>query len=94
MAVYVIGRIHVRDTTLWQEYVSQVGDTIAKHGGEVQFRGDQLRIFAGTDAAERVVVIKFADAGAAERWHDSPDYQRLVAVRDAAADVTLVSYQV
>ncbi|MDX2219990.1 MAG: DUF1330 domain-containing protein [Burkholderiales bacterium] len=93
MPVYVIGRIHVRDPARWQEYVSQVGETISRHGGEVQFRGEQSRIFAGDDAAERVVVIKFADADAAERWHDSSDYQRLVAVRDAAADVTLVSYQ-
>jgi uncharacterized protein (DUF1330 family) len=39
MATWLIGHITVRDATKWQEYVSQVGATIAEAGGEVMFRG-------------------------------------------------------
>lgn len=94
MPAYVIGHIHVRDPAAWQEYVSQVGGTIAQYGGEVQFRAERARVFAGEHPFERTVVIKFADQAAADRWHDSPDYQRLVPLRSAGADVTLVSLTV
>jgi uncharacterized protein (DUF1330 family) len=93
MPAYVIGQIHVRDAARWQEYVSQVGGTIAQYGGEVQFRAQRATVFSGEYPFERAVVIKFVDLAAAERWHESPEYQRLVPIRDAAADVTLVSYQ-
>lgn len=92
MAVFVIGQITVHDTTRWQAYLSQVGDTIARYGGEVQFRGGLSRTFAGTPPGDKVVVIRFADQQAADRWHDSPEYQALVSLRDAAARVTLVSF--
>ena len=35
MPAYVIGHITVRDAVRWQDYVSQVGATIAAHGGEI-----------------------------------------------------------
>ena len=92
MPAYVIGHIHVRDPAVWQEYVSQVGATIEQHGGEVQFRGRQHKVFAGSQRHESVVVIRFADEAAADRWHASPEYQRLIPIRERAADVTLVSY--
>jgi len=92
MPAYVIGQIHVRDPAVWQEYVSQVGATIQQHGGEVQFRGKRSRIFTGDHSFESVVVIRFADEAAADRWHASPEYQRLIPIRKRAADVTLVSY--
>jgi uncharacterized protein (DUF1330 family) len=93
MTAYVIGQIHIRDASRWQEYVSHVGGTIAQYGGEVQFRGERAAVFSGEYPFERAVVIKFADLAAAKRWHESPEYQRLIPIRDAAADVTLVSYQ-
>jgi uncharacterized protein (DUF1330 family) len=68
MTAYVIGQIHIRDASRWQEYVSHVGGTIAQYGGEVQFRGERAAVFSG-------------------------EYPCLIPIRDAAADVTLVSYQ-
>ena len=93
MPAYVIGQIHVRDSVGWQAYVSQVGATIAAHGGEMLFRARRERVMNGDSPFERVVVIRFTDRAAADRWHDSPDYQRLIPIRDAAADVTLVTYE-
>jgi len=92
----VTGRIRVRDAAQWQEYVSQVGATIAQYGGEVLFRGKQERVFSGgsadRDGEESLVVLRFADAGAAARWHDSPEYQRLLPRRQAGAEVILIGY--
>lgn len=92
MAVYVIGQITVHDTARWQDYLGRVGDTIAQYGGEVQFRGGLSRTYSGMPPGDKVVVIKFVDQQAADCWHDSPEYQALVGLRDAAARVTLVSF--
>jgi uncharacterized protein (DUF1330 family) len=93
MAAYVIGHILVRDPVVWQDYVSQVGATIRNHGGEVLFRGMKQGELNGALEADRVVALRFADIEAARRWHDSRAYQKLIPLRDAAADVTLVMYQ-
>ncbi len=97
MTALVTGRVRVRDAAKWREYVAQVGATIAQYGGEVLFRGAQVRAFAPAagrngDGGELLVVLRFADAAAAARWHDSPEYQRLIAVRDAGAEVVLTGY--
>ncbi|MGH8751340.1 MAG: DUF1330 domain-containing protein [Burkholderiales bacterium] len=93
MAAFVIGHITVRDADKWQIYVARVGATIVAHGGEILFRGEKRALFNGKHDCERVVVLKFADPAAAQRWHDSPEYQTLIPLRDAGADVTLISYQ-
>lgn len=92
MSCYVIGCIQVRDSDKWQEYVSQVGATFSPFGGEVVFRGDSARVLDGTLDAGQVVCIRFADQDAALRWYGSAEYQRLIPVRNAAADVVLISY--
>ena len=92
MPAYVIGHITVRDAVRWQDYVSQVGATIAAHGGEILFRGETKDVLNGEHDFERVVALRFPDAAAVSRWHSSPAYQALIPVRDAAAKVTLVSY--
>lgn len=92
MAAWLIGHVTVRDAAKWQEYVSQVGATIAAGGGEVVFRGRLQASLAGEAPGELTVVIRFADMAALKRWHESPAYQRLVQVREAAADVVLSAY--
>ena len=92
MAAWLIGHMTVRDAAKWQEYVSQVGDTILACGGEVVFRGRLQETLAGDAPGQLTVVIRFADMAALKRWHASPDYQRLIPVRRAAADVVLSAY--
>jgi uncharacterized protein (DUF1330 family) len=92
MPAYVIGHIHVRDADLWQDYVTQVGATVAACGGEVLLRGETAKVFSGEHRFERVVVLRFSDQESVARWHASPEYQRLIAARNRAADVTLISY--
>ena len=94
MAAYYIGTICITNVDAWQRYVAEVGATISAFGGEVMFRGRR----AGHDQTEpvlgsrQVVVLRFADVASARRWHDSPDYQRLVPMRNAGADVDLTLY--
>ena len=70
-----------------------MGATIKQYGGEVIFRGTQARAFSGELPYERVVVLQFDNLESANRWHDSPEYQALLPIREKGADVTLVLYE-
>jgi uncharacterized protein (DUF1330 family) len=93
MPAICVGNIRVKDVEAWEKYRSRVGATIAHYGGELLFRGEQERIFSGKMPHEKVVALKFESLDAANRWHDSPEYQALIPLRDQGADVTLVLYK-
>ncbi len=93
MSAWIVGTIHVRDEALWTRYVAGVGETFRQYGGEVLMRAARAVPLAGQPHGQRVVVVRFADMAALRRWHDSTEYQALVPVRDAAADVVLTAYQ-
>ena len=92
MTAWCVGHIRVKDAAVWEQYRGQVGATIAQYGGEVMLRGAKEQVLAGDMPHERVVVIRFENLAAGRRWHDSPEYQALVPIREQGADVTLVLY--
>jgi len=95
MAAYYVGTIRVTDACAWEIYVSQVGATISQYGGRVLFRGtrhDEANA-GGFGDDWRIVTLHFDSREAAKRWHGSPEYQRLVPLRDAGAEVELLLYQ-
>jgi uncharacterized protein (DUF1330 family) len=93
MPAYLIGTVTVRDPELWSQYVARVGETFALYGAIVLFRGRHGAQLAGESAGEVAVVAQFENLVALRRWHDSPEYQELVPLRDAAAQVQLAGYQ-
>jgi uncharacterized protein (DUF1330 family) len=93
MPAFIVGTIRVTDAGAWQAYVERVGATFAGYGGRVLLRGEVARTLAGEPHGDRVVVAEFADLEALMRWHNSPDYQSLLPLRDAGAEVVLTAYQ-
>ena len=93
MPAFIVGTIRVTDAAVWQRYVDRVGDTFGPHCGRVLLRGGKVRDLARQAHGERVVVAEFADIEALMRWHDSAEYQALVALREAGAEVVLTAYQ-
>ena len=93
MPAFCIGQIRVRNTEAWEQYRQRVGATIKQYGGEVMFRGTQARVLSGELPYERVVVLQFDNLESANRWHDSPEYQALLPIREKGADITLVLYE-
>ena len=93
MAAICVGHIRVKNAEAWAQYQSRVGATIAQYGGELLFRGERQRLFSGEMPHEKVVALKFDNLDAANRWHDSDEYQALIPIREVAADVTLVLYE-
>ena len=93
MAAFLVGTIRIKDPVRWQEYVGRVGATFVQYDGDVLARGAKAVELAGHAHGERMVVARFADLAALQRWHDSPEYQALVPLRLAAADVVLTAYE-
>ncbi|MBL8515043.1 MAG: DUF1330 domain-containing protein [Betaproteobacteria bacterium] len=93
MGAICVGHIRVKDAQAWEQYRSQVSTTMTQYGGELLFRGARRQGFSGSALGERVVALRFADLAAARRWHDSPEYQALIPLRDAGADVTLELFE-
>lgn len=90
---YLVGQITVKDPQKWARYTQQVPDTLAPWGAELVFRGKQLAALAGANPHADIVVIRFPDAAALDRWFTSPAYQALIPLREQAAEVVLLSYQ-
>lgn len=82
MAAYVIAFATVKDATKMQEYAGAAVPTAVAAGGEVVARGKVVDTLAGSFRAERCVVVKFESAAAARAWYESPEYQRLIPVRE------------
>jgi uncharacterized protein (DUF1330 family) len=93
MPAYLVGQIRVTDPEQWQRYLERVGATFAPHGGEVLWRGVKAAELSRSAHGDRIVVARFADLAALRAWHDSPEYQALVALRESGAEVVLTAYQ-
>jgi len=90
---YLVGNITVKSAVHWADYTRQVPGTLLPFGAELVFRGKQVASFAGDNPHPDIVVIRFPDAAAVERWFASPAYQALIPLREQAADVDLACYQ-
>ena len=93
MRAFIVGTIRVTEPEAWQRYVDRVGATFGPHGGRVLLRGMKASDLSGQAHGERVVVAEFPDLESLQGWHDSPEYQALVALRDAGAEVVLTAYR-
>ncbi len=90
---YVVGQITVKNPEMWAQYRSKVPATLAPWGGELVFRGKQVAVLAGENPHADIVVIRFPGVDAVNGWFRSPAYQALIALRQQAADVVLLSYE-
>ena len=93
MPATIIGHITIKDAVKWTDYLGKVGATITVWAGELVFRGKTLQVLNGSHTHTDTVVARFPDKDALLGWHDSPEYQALIPIRDAGADVALVSYE-
>jgi uncharacterized protein (DUF1330 family) len=94
MSVKVIGLIKVIDELAFEEYRSQVSQTVELYDGKVLTRGVRSNTFWNQLNCEEFngfVEIEFQSESAADRWANSPEYQALIQVRTKAMKLTLFS---
>jgi uncharacterized protein (DUF1330 family) len=77
---YWIARIDVHNMDGYKDYVAQNGEVFAKYGARFLVRGGKHEATEGS-ARSRNVVLEFKDYETALACYNSPEYQRLVAMR-------------
>jgi uncharacterized protein (DUF1330 family) len=90
---YVVGQMTMKNELKWAEYRGQVLATLTPFGGELVFRGNQVRARSGDCPHADLVVSRFASLTDADGWHNSAAYQALIPLRKEAADVVLTTYE-
>lgn len=94
MAAYLIAEHTITDPEKFEEYRTKVGPMIAKHGGRyVTKPGSQIILEKGNAVwqPQRVVIVEFPDMAALNAWYQSPEYQPLIKLRQAAAKDMLIT---
>jgi uncharacterized protein (DUF1330 family) len=93
MPAFMIFHSTVTDREAFFAYARSVPATLLPFGGTILAKGKTERVLAGEHRHTNVGIIRFPDLDKAHRWYLSEAYQALIPIRDAAADITVVSYQ-
>lgn len=94
MTALMIAQISVKDPDTFQQYMTKTEQVARPYGAEMVSRSKAGRRLAG-DALDHqmTVVVRFPSLERLDAWHDSPEYQELIGLRQAGADMTMTSYE-
>jgi uncharacterized protein (DUF1330 family) len=90
MAAYVIADIDVHDPETYSEYVALVPGSVEPFGAHFIVRGGDHETLEGSWQPHRLIVLEFASADDARRWHASEAYQAAMPIRQRASTGSLV----
>ena len=97
MGIKVIGLIQLNDLEAFEEYRSQVWDTLALYQGKIASRGSFNSFLwneLGCESFSAYVELEFPSRKESEAWAHSPEYQNLLPIRNKAMKLTLFSVSV
>ncbi len=83
MPAYFVAEVDVTNPAGYEPYRPLAAASIAQYGGRFLVRGGKADLIEGGPEPKRIVIIEFADAAAARRWYNSPEYQRALPIRQA-----------
>ncbi|MGI9132561.1 MAG: DUF1330 domain-containing protein [Rhodoferax sp.] len=91
MAAYLVVDTLLDNPALYEEYKVRAKPLVEQFGGEYLARGGAITP-KETDlwTPTRLVLIRFPDAQAANRFYDSPQYQELLPISRRSARRTIV----
>ena len=90
MATYLIADVEVTDPQAYEQYRQRVPAIIAAHGGRYLARGGAIDVLEGDWVPRRAVILEFPSREQAMAFYRSPEYQPLIAIRQAASNSRLV----
>ena len=93
MAAYLIADVNVENTETYAEYRRQVLPLIERHGGRFIVRGGPHETLEGDWRPSRLVIIEFPSMTVLKRWYGSPEYKKLIDLRQNASSGSLVAVE-
>ncbi len=90
MSAYLIVNIEkIKDQDKLKEYGEKVTAHTAKFGGALLAASPAPTVLEGSLNSLRTLIIEFPDLASLNGWYESPDYQPMKVIRQAAIDATL-----
>ncbi|MCW5655338.1 DUF1330 domain-containing protein [Hydrogenophaga sp.] len=93
MPAYIHANVEVTDPATYERYRQDVPAVVAAHGGRFLVRGGAATMLEGDGTPRRQVILEFPDMAHLMAFYHSPEYQRLVAIRQSASRGTLVAIE-
>ena len=93
MPAYLIADVEVHDPDVYAEYRRQVLPLVQHYGGRFIVRGGAHEVLEGEWKPKRVVVIEFPDMAALKSWYTSPEYAKLIALRQGVSRGSLIAVE-
>jgi uncharacterized protein (DUF1330 family) len=89
MAAYIVAQLRVHDPAAFQRYREAVTPLVDRFGGRYRVRGAEPEVLEGAWPFPRLTIIEFQSRDAARLFYESPEYQKILPLRQGSADVTL-----
>ena len=89
MAAYIVAQLKVNDPAAFQRYREAVTPLVDRFGGRFRVRGGELDVVEGDWAWPRLVIIEFQSKDAARLFYESPEYQKILSLRQASSQGTV-----
>ena len=90
MSTYLIGQIHIQDPAGYQLYAAKVLGTLKEFKGRLVFLSNEVSVLEGKWPFPRTVIMEFENKDLATRWYNSPEYQKIIPLRQTSAQTNIV----
>ena len=87
---YLIVRINISNTELFQQYPHLSTKAVEKFGGKYLIRGGAFEVVEGKWPAERTTVVEFESFDKAKEFYNSLEYQEAKKARQESADTDFI----
>lgn len=93
MPAYLIADVNVENPDIYAEYRRQVLPLIERYGGRFIVRGGAHETLEGDWRPARLVVIEFPSIAVLKEWYRSPEYTKLIELRQGASSGSLLAVE-
>jgi uncharacterized protein (DUF1330 family) len=93
MSAYLIADVNVENADIYAEYRRQVLPLIERYGGRFIVRGGAHETLEGDWRPARLVVIEFPSMAVLKEWYRSPEYTKLIELRQEASSGSLLAVE-
>ncbi|RZL88725.1 MAG: DUF1330 domain-containing protein [Variovorax sp.] len=89
-SAYIIADVEVTNPSQYEEYKKWSSEAMKAHGAEVCVRGGKVAVLEGDWNPQRLVVLKFPNVEAANKFYASPEYGKAREARAGAAIMRMI----
>jgi uncharacterized protein (DUF1330 family) len=85
MTAYAVFEVTITDSSFQEKYMDPTAKLVAKHGGRYIALGSPEKIEGDRKPPSALVLLEFPSVEAAKAWHDDPEYQPLIELRQSGS---------